>query len=160
MYALIKAARLASPILTWDDCQKVCLQALRWLHKRKGFLGMLNDGLPVHTLLSLYRAVFQVQWPHITLRRAFPRKPKSAKEFWSGMEKEASLENQGMLIGIEGRRDHWSVVRKITDKTILLFDSNAMDRLHRSRCGYSEEQNMDYLIGPRYVLLLRFEHQQ
>jgi len=156
LYGLINAARLADPALKWDECQQVYLAALRWLRKRKGFLGVLNEGLAVHTLLSLHKAVFQVQWPQITLHRAFPRKPKNAKEFWSRMEEEANREDQGMFIGFVGREwDHWTAVREISDSRINLFDSDNRKYLERSRCGYSEEQGKDYVIRAGHVLLLR-----
>ena len=155
LYALINAARLADPTLEYKECQDVYLAALRWLRKRKGFLGVLNEGMAINTVLSLHKAVFQRQWPQMTLHRAFPRKPKNAKAFWSRMEKEASRANQGMFIGIGGRYNHWSAVHKITDKTIRLFDSGELSSLHRRLCGYSQEQDIPYLIVPGHVLLLR-----
>ena len=160
LYALINATRLAAPMLTKEECQEVYLASLRWLRKRKGFLGILNEGLAVHTLLSLHKAVFQRQWPKITLHRAFPRKPASAEEFWSRMEEEASRANQGMFIGIGGDENHWSAVREITGSRICLFDSCGRQFLNRSLCGYSDEQNKKYVIGPGYVFLLRCERAQ
>ena len=157
LYALINASRLAVPTLEKKECQDIFRTALDWLGRNyKGFPPMVCDGLTFEKLRSLHKRVFQMRWPTISLHQPFLRNmPQRPSEFWTRMEEEAEREGQGMFIGIGRGMDHWSAVRKITSKRIILFDSDKRKFLSRSHCGFLERHNKKYIVGPGYVLLLR-----
>jgi len=156
VYALINASRLADPTLKQKACEEVYLEAVCWL-QGNGSHRVQLDGLTFNTLLSLHSRVFQEQWPQIRLRRPFMYKrdvPSSAEDFWLWMKNAASQRGQGVFIGIESNKGHWSAVREINSTHIYLFDSDKWPNLQRSECGCFPEERKKYLIEPKYVLLL------
>jgi len=167
LYALINASRLADPALMDDqeECQRVFHLALRWLsrkHSKNAFHAILDTGTVFNTLRQLHRRVFQDKWPEITLHQPFVRSMPlenargGTREFWSRMRELAEPnQGQGLFIGIGGIIDHWSVVLKITNTRIFLFDSGGYNDLPLNRCGPYEENGVEYVIGPGYVLLLK-----
>lgn len=52
-----------------------------------------------------------------------------------------------VLLGIAGVYDHWTVIKKITQKQMTLYDSGGLRRLHRFRCTTS------YVMGKRQHVL-------
>ena len=159
LYALINASCLADRSISHDECIDVFFEAIIWLNGK--YKNCLAKGLDYSCLCSLHTNIFQKQWPTISLHRPFwKNKPRNPKEYWSRMKEEASRPDQGMFIGIGGEMDHWSVVRKITDTRIYLFDSYGRHYLPHRLSGPSLTDDPLYPIGPNYVLLLRKRSQK
>ncbi|MBK7451078.1 MAG: hypothetical protein IPJ47_17410 [Anaerolineales bacterium] len=45
---------------------------------------------------------------------------------------------RSIILGIQGYHDHWTVIEKITNRSILLYDSAMIKRLPRSFCTTSD----------------------
>jgi hypothetical protein len=55
---------------------------------------------------------------------------------------------RAIVLGLQGYHDHWTVIEKITSRSILLYDSSLIKRLPRDRC------TTVYATGQRKHLLL------
>lgn len=55
---------------------------------------------------------------------------------------------RAIILGIQGYHDHWTVIEKITSRSILLYDSSLIKRLPRANC------TTVYATGKRKHLLL------
>lgn len=55
---------------------------------------------------------------------------------------------RSIILGLQGYHDHWTVIEKITNRSILLYDSSLIKRLPRDRCTTL------YVTGKRKHILL------
>ena len=53
----------------------------------------------------------------------------------------ANGEKRVILLCLEGKYNHWTLVKEITDKRAKLFDSNSLKFLDKSRCTTAENFN-------------------
>ena len=173
LYALINASRLADRSLNKRKCISAFKGALRWLNGKykgdppkdfpKDFPELLCYGLDLNPLLSLHKEFFEKIWPQISGKQLFTSEntPEGAEEFWLRIGKEAKRPGQGLIIGISPPLDHWSVVHKIADEKIVLFDSYYQNMaLPLSDCGMKDEKKAKHIIYPEYVLLLKMKRKK
>jgi len=57
----------------------------------------------------------------------------SLEVYWDSLQQFITHRNGVVLINITGSRDHWTLVKDVTEKSLLLFDSNGMARISKSR---------------------------
>ena len=155
LYALINASRLAVPKLTEAQCEQAYTEAVQWIGEQQNPSDILRNGLNVNQLQSIHSHVLQPRW-RTSLHKPFwtiQYRPND-KKFWEWMDREVRRPHQGILISIAGRMDHWSVVRDITPKSIMLFDSHNLQSLRRTICATSEQPRNSHIIEPRYVLVI------
>lgn len=79
------------------------------------------------------------------------RRRRRFDELWLRL-KENSERNHVAILGLSGRHEHWTVAKKVTPKTIRLFDSDLMKVLVRSQCTIGRSR--PYQIDPDEVVLL------
>jgi hypothetical protein len=55
--------------------------------------------------------------------------------FWKSMQIFLDgTPRRAIILGLQGYHDHWTVIEKITNRSILLYDSSLIKRLPRSSC--------------------------
>jgi hypothetical protein len=135
VYSIVNAARI---IKGWneDQCLELYEKILIYLTKNKTLIPSLLYGIDVNLIGSLFRYVVKD-----TLQRQMPfkrRKKVPTDEFWNYMMEYMSNGNKRViLLCLEGKHHHWTLVKDITDKRIRLFDSNSLQTLNRMRCTTS-----------------------
>jgi len=57
-----------------------------------------------------------------------------------------------IILGIDGKHGHWTLVRKVTTSSLLLFDSDRLHRLSKRHCSLDEDGL--HILRPTKVLYL------
>ena len=70
--------------------------------------------------------------------------------------------NHGVIVlGMEGKHSHWSLVSKVTNRSLLLFDSSNIRYLPRRNCTTSEITSSSlHYISPTHLIYLTCECDQ
>lgn len=70
-------------------------------------------------------------------------------EFWKSMSaflnEVPTKQRRAIILGMQGKHDHWSVVRQITSRSVTLYDSDGITRLLRHRCSTAPSKRMHQL---------------
>lgn len=67
----------------------------------------------------------------------------------------ALLQDIVPIIGLEGRRSHWTIIQSITASEIRLFDSNKITVLKRANCSIEEEPSRDCILPHEVTFIER-----
>ncbi len=159
-YSIINALRLINGGITEDKCYEHTEDWLLALEKKRGKLAKvvatglyLNDMIYVLTMAS----------ERYDFRRSRPYYKQSKVDldaFWTNMQDFFSSGNhRAIIIGYYSNLwdddGHWSVVRKVTDKSIQLFDSYGNMYIRRSSCTTNiDEHGKRTVICPAQTIFL------
>ena len=79
----------------------------------------------------------------------------SLLDYWQNVQAHMAEYGIGSIVlGITGSYDHWTCVRRITDKTMLLADSSDWERLYRRHVNTDEA---NYRLRPKDTFLMMIE---
>lgn len=80
---------------------------------------------------------------------------RSLDRYWAGIQAHSERHGAGsIIIGIWGIYNHWTCVRKVTDRAILLIDSVDMQRIHRSAITLDMKPPRRHWLKPKMTYLL------
>ncbi len=97
--------------------------------------GMLGDELE-RNVLEPCKAYLATKGFAFTYKKA---SAKSLDQYWSLMIKHFEKHGEGsILLSISGSYEHWTCLRHISSKCIILADSGTLDRLYRARVTIKE----------------------
>lgn len=148
LYSIVNAERFINHS-TDEESQILFDDLIRFL-SRRGLLGrFLIDGiLHPQMLVILDKVVGKKRISNVEIPfRGIPNPDLTT--FWKSMHN--FLDGTGgrsIILGMEGYHDHWTVIEKITNRSILLYDSALIKRLPRTSC------TTVYTRGKRWHLLL------
>ncbi len=138
LYSAVNALRLIEKKLTLDECYEEVHIWLTALEKRRGEIAkVIINGLYLYDLnfvLNLMAEKFDV-----TKFRPFYKQANIPfNVYWDTLKSFFEEGDQRAVIaGYENRRlddSHWSVIKKVTDKSIHLFDSCGRRYILKSKC--------------------------
>lgn len=122
---------------------------------------IIHDGIGFRKLGELFDvAKKDVEYHHhISLNRrvACHSDPDNFDEFWELLESNIDLQNgKTAILGMSGTYDHWTTIREITKKSIMLQDSSGLHRLNKARCGFEfqDEGPIKHVLWPTQTYLL------
>lgn len=123
----------------------------------------LTDGTTIRTFQAMARDAHawlaETRGLQLKCRRAFARSPGSLDAYWQRISGHVDEEGPGsVLIGLSGRMDHWSCIRSINPRAIVLVDSDGVRILRRSLCtiGAPDRRRIHRLV-PTEALLVTCE---
>jgi len=126
--------------------------------------GRLADALTEGTTIRTFQAMTRDahEWLaeerglQLESRRAFGQSPASLEVFWGRLRDHAAEEGPGsILIRLSGRMEHWSCIRSINDRAIVLVDSDGVKILRRDRCTISDPHGRrTHQLVPTQALLI------
>lgn len=90
-------------------------------------------------------------------QRAFNKDPETITEYWKKLTAHLRHEGTAVIICMSGRREHWTCVRKITAKELILSDSTGMRCIYRHQCSIDPEVRSVYTLWPSLTYLLSVE---
>jgi hypothetical protein len=79
----------------------------------------------------------------IAIKRSVPWETKKGRlnDFWRDLRKHVNpSKGRVALLGIEGKHSHWTVVTRVTDKSLGLADSSELKRLDKSNCSLTTKK--------------------
>lgn len=120
----------------------------------------LTDGTTIRTFQAMTRDAHdwlaEARGLQLECRRAFGRSPASLDLFWRKLSDHVDAEGPGsVLIGLSGRMEHWSCIRSINDRAIVLVDSDGVRILRRQLCtiGNPDRRRIHQLIPTQALLI-------
>jgi hypothetical protein len=128
--------------------------------------GILADALTEGTTIRTFQAMTRNAHAWLAAerglelgsRRAFSASAGSLDLFWRKLEKHVGCEGKGSaLIRLSGRIEHWSCVRSINSRAMVLVDSNGAKILRRDRCTIADpdRNRIHQLISTQALLVSR-----
>lgn len=85
---------------------------------------------------------------------AFDEDSGTLGEYWKKLSHHLEQEGSSALICLSGRREHWTCVKKITSKALILADSSGMKQIYRNQCVIGIEEKSMYTLWPTMTYLL------
>lgn len=146
-----------------DDYRSLFRELGRTLEEQGRLGDVLASGMSVQTLGKLIdkASEFTSDLLREGIRRelAFRSDPPSLDLYWSKLAAHHRRTGEGqIIIGMSNSHDHWSCVRKVTDRSLLLADSVELRRLNRARCTISEPTDQQpHVLWPTQTYLLAVE---
>ncbi|MNR96992.1 hypothetical protein D3C72_281550 [compost metagenome] len=126
--------------------------------------GLLADALTHGTTIRTFQAMtrdahewlLEARGLQLECRRAFGKSPESLDQFWRKLSDHAQDQGPGsVLIGLSGRMEHWSCIRSINDRAIVLVDSDGARILRRELCTIADpDRRRIHQLLPTQALLV------
>ncbi|MBL8062475.1 MAG: hypothetical protein JNK32_05610 [Anaerolineales bacterium] len=134
LYSIINAERIINRSSD-DETQQLFNDLIYYLSRRRLLSKFLIGGIIHKEMLVILDKVVgkkrianvQIPWRGVT--------NPDLTTFWKSMQ--SFLDNtpgRSIILGLQGYHDHWTVIEKITNRSILLYDSALIKRLPRSSC--------------------------
>ncbi len=155
LYATINAAKLISKRISRNRGSEFLLDAVLTINKKS--FDFLTDGT---NTLDISRILRDSICDDFKIRRTKPfhtRSHVSLNEFWETLCCFLhSRPDRAAIIVIEtSTYSHWTVVKKINNKRLILFDSSEGVFLNRKQCSTTERgPNVSTLISPPSTFFL------
>jgi hypothetical protein len=134
LYSIINAERFINRSSD-DETQQLFDDLIHYLSKRKLLSKFLIGGILHREMLGiLYTVVGKRRIANIEIPWRGVANP-DLTTFWKSIQ--AFLDGtpgRAVILGLQGYHDHWTVIEKITNRSILLYDSALIKRLPRSSC--------------------------
>jgi hypothetical protein len=134
LYSIINAERIINR--SSDDETQALFNDLVHFLARRGLLSkFLIDGIIHREMLRILNKVVgrkriravNIPW------RGVPNPDLTT--FWKSMQNFLDgRPRRAIILGLQGYHDHWTVIERITSRSIFLYDSSLIKRLPRSYC--------------------------
>ena len=134
LYSIINAERIINH--STDGETQILFNDLIHYLSRRGLLGKFLIGGILHPemLMILDKVVGKRRIANVQVRWRGVPNPDLAI-FWKSMQFFLNgTPRRSIILGLQGYHDHWTVIEKITDQSIFLYDSALIKRLPRLAC--------------------------
>ncbi len=134
LYSIINAERIINHS-TDDETQQLFDGLIYYLSRRRLLSKFLIGGI-LHTqmLVILKKVVGKKRISNVQIPWRGVQNP-DLTTFWKSMQNFLDgTPGRAIILGLQGYHDHWTVIERITSRSILLYDSALIKRLPRSRC--------------------------
>ena len=134
LYSIINAERIVNHSSD-EETQVLFDELIHYLSRRKLLTKFLIGGILHREMLGILDTVvgkrrianIEIPWRGV----ANP----DLTTFWKSIQAFLdSTPGRAVILGLQGYHDHWTVIEKITNRSILLYDSALIKRLPRSSC--------------------------
>jgi len=157
IYSIINSVRIIKG-LNNEESKDLFIKIVKYLEESKNIAEALTEGINITVMGSIFKNVIEDN-----IKRSIPfHKDPIIKigKFWNEMKKftdenEAEGQKRVILLALEGKHEHWSVTREITDKRIILFDSVGLKYLDKRNCTTKQTSSSKrHLIQPTQTYFL------
>jgi hypothetical protein len=134
LYSIINAERFINHSSD-EETQQLFDDLIHYLSRRRLLSKFLIGGI-IHKemLVILDKVVGNERISNVSIPWRGVPNPDLTK-FWKSMQSFLDgTPGRAIILGLQGYHDHWTVIEKITSRSILLYDSSLIKRLPRSRC--------------------------
>ena len=155
LYSIINAERFINHSSD-EETQQLFDDLIHYL-SRRGLLTKFLIGGIIHTemLVILNKVVGKKRISNVEIPWRGVQNPDLTK-FWKSMQNFLDgTPGRSIILGLKGYHDHWTVIEKITSRSILLYDSALIKRLPRSSCTtvYATYQRKHVLLPAQTYFL-------
>lgn len=134
LYSIINAERFINHSSD-EETQQLFNDLIHYL-SRRGLLTKFLIGGIIHTemLVILNKVVGKKRISNVSIPWRGVMNP-DLTSFWKSMQRFLDgTPGRAIILGLQGYHDHWTVIDKITSRSIILYDSALIKRLPRSSC--------------------------
>lgn len=159
-YAVINAIRNAAPGtgLTIPESQDLLAAVITALDQRHGTAHALGNGITIPMLKEAQRAAalwladncqlaLRTRWPFAKSRRGI-------STVLAHIETHLAEPNTSVIVALSGAEDHWTVIQRVDQRSLKLFDSGTHHFLWRRSIGGKTAEHKRYQIWPSSVSCL------
>ncbi|NWF64641.1 MAG: hypothetical protein HXY38_10080 [Chloroflexi bacterium] len=160
LYSIINAERIINH--STDEETQILFDDLIGFLSRRGLLGKFLIGGILHPqmLLILDKVVGKKRISNVDIPwRGVPNPDLTT--FWKSMQYFLDgTPGRAIILGLMGYHEHWTVIEKITNRSILLYDSALIKRLPRNFCTtvYAKGQRKHVLLPAQTYFLSNNQH--
>lgn len=143
-----------------EGCRELFVALCDALAQDERLAVAITSGMEIQAFRKLLRAAHHWAEDAFGLRlssvRAFNTQPEGLSAYWDRVQTHAETFGAGsVLLCMNGRYDHWSCVRSITQRRISLFDSDGIQHLDRDRCTVAATSGRrQHILRPTQTLLI------
>ena len=137
VYSVINATRLLVKGISEEECMKLFEKCLTHVEQRKRLSKAITTGISKSDLSSILKNVVMVKYP---IARQNPFRGVDdigVDDFFGEIQSFLNEDSKRTVIaGLIGNGwDHWTVIKSISPKRVMLFDSALMKTINISRCA-------------------------
>ena len=161
VYSVVNAVRLLCPELDGSDAEYLFDRIVQSLDGAVANpTACIVGGVGLRLVLGLLKEIAAELAAEYDIALRVRRLPKSIRRtrnlsiVWQELADTLSPTCVA-IIGIYGRRSHWTVVRSATEARLLLFDSCRMRMLRRADCTVGKTSKLQGISIPSVVLIER-----
>lgn len=154
IYSLVNAAALIRPSDTKKSSQRLFKKLLRSFSNRHSWHAYVTYGLEFRDVKRALKVIDGVRGRvHYCKQDAV-----SLDDFWQKMQEFLSKDKQRcVLLGLQGKHDHWTLIESISDTQLHLVDSIGLKVLRRQSCCTPTEMQKTHIFVPHQSLFLEAE---
>lgn len=134
LYSIVNAERIINRSSD-DETQQLFDELIHFLSRRRLLSKFLIGGiLHPQMLMILDKVVGNNRISNVAIPwRGVPNPDLTT--FWQSMQSFLDgTPGRSIILGLQGYHDHWTVIEKISNRSIFLYDSSLIKRLPRSHC--------------------------
>lgn len=155
LYSIINAERIINHSSD-NETQQLFNDLIHYL-SRRGLLSKFLIGGIIHKemLVILKKVVGNRRISNVWIPWRGVTNP-DLTTFWKSMQNFLDgTPGRSIILGLKGYHDHWTVIEKITNQSVLLYDSALIKRLPRSSCTtvYATYQRKHVLLPAQTYFL-------
>jgi hypothetical protein len=156
VYALINAVHMLCGPLSKRHAQSLLRDILSFLESRGPLAVRCVEGIVIHDVAAILKHVICVRYP-IVRSKPFHRRPNVDKAIYlQTLAEFLTAERTIVFSGIDGQYSHWTLIHKITEQTLQLYDSDGMRFLLKSRCSMvNDVDTQRHRLLPTHTYLLQ-----
>ena len=155
-YCIVNAVHYLRRYIDDEQAETIFMDILHELKDSDELLVRIEEGTgkrEIRKLMDYLKADHHIHW-----RKPFRRKTNlTLKQVWKSMSCFLEQPQHGiilLLIRYEGL-GHWTLIKKVTDKTLILFDSDNLKVIQRRRCTLSHyNKKRQYTLHPTTIYYL------
>jgi hypothetical protein len=152
LYSIVNAERMINRS-TDGQAQKLFDDMVHFLSRRRLLTRILLDGVIHNHMLLILEKVVNGRIPRVEMPWRGQPTPE-LDPFWESLREFLDgTPGRAIILGLNGHHDHWTVIHGISSKSILLYDSDEIRRLPRSRCTTSKRHRKHLLLPAQTYFL-------
>ncbi len=154
LYSIVNAERIINRSSD-EAAQELFNDVIHYLSRKRLLSNLLIDGvIHKHMLMILENVVGErISKQEMPWRGVLN---PDLDEFWQSMQDFLDgTPGRAIILGLQGFHDHWTVIQKISSKSVFLYDSASITRLPRARCTtvYANRQRQHMLLPAQTYFL-------
>lgn len=147
LYSIVNAYKIINDA-TDKESASLFNEIIEYLNEKGTLKDIIIEGTDDRVITRIMADVvgYRIPWKMRLAKKEF----KSLAHWWkfsrNFMEQKP---NRAIILSLDGKTEHLTVINRITDRTLFLTDSSGISTIRRSMCkmkGYSEKDK--YIIFP------------
>lgn len=158
VYCVVNAVHYLCGPITPSHAEALFLKLMKYLEHSRSVMRRLSKGTRIKEISKVLDNIIIKDYPIRKLKPFNHNITVTLDELWCDLKEFLSDENSIVILGMDGKHGHWSLVRKVTNNSLLLFDSDGLQRLSKRHCSTNENNNCLHVLYPTKVLFLWLDY--